>query len=151
MDSQNLSDMSSDLSSIASPSPPPLEYPSPVSSQQSSATLSSAQPLSNDHVREDEDLPLKKRRKVTESKPRITKLINLQSPSYEQAADQKADLDLLLKVLRKRRKIVVIAGAGISVSAGSMGGHHNSQGDMADFAHSSGFSLIDRPLFHPSR
>ena len=125
MDSQNLSDLSSDLSSIASPSPPPLDYPSPISSQQSSATLSIAQPFSNDPVRGDEDLPQKKRRKVTETKPRITKFINLQSPSYGQAADQKADLDILLKVLRKRRKIVVIAGAGISVSAGSMGGHHH--------------------------
>lgn len=33
--------------------------------------------------------------------------------------DQKGQLDILLKVLRKRQKIVVIAGAGISVSAGS--------------------------------
>jgi NAD-dependent histone deacetylase SIR2 len=34
-------------------------------------------------------------------------------------ASQKPQLDRLLKVLHKKRKIVVIAGAGISVSAGS--------------------------------
>ena len=122
MDSQNPSDLSSELSSIASQSPPPpLDYPSPISSQQSSATASAAEPLSNEHTLGDNDLPLKKRRKTTESKPRITKYIDLQRPSNGQEADQKADLALLLKVLRKRRKIVVIAGAGISVSAGSMG------------------------------
>lgn len=126
MDSQNPSDLSSDLSSIASQSPPPpLDYPSPLSSQRSSATLSPAEPLSNKHARGDDDLPLKKRRKITESKPRVTKFIDLQTPSNGQGADQKADLALLLKVLRKRRKIVVIAGAGISVSAGSMGEKHS--------------------------
>ena len=122
MDNQNPSDLSSELSSIASQSPPPpLDYSSPLSSQQSCATLSAAEPLSEKHSPGDNDLPPKKRRKVTESKPRVTKFINLQTPLDGQGADQEADLALLLKVLRKRRKIVVIAGAGISVSAGSMG------------------------------
>lgn len=127
MDGQNPSDLSSELSSIASQSPPPpLDYPSPLSSQQSSATLSGAEPLSDKPTPGDDDLPLKKRRKIAECKPRITKFIDLQSPLDGQGADQKADLALLLKVLRKRRKIVVIAGAGISVSAGSMGWKCNS-------------------------
>lgn len=121
MGNQSLFDTSSDLSSIASQSPPP-NYPSPVSSQQSSAALSAPQPFSDQHAQEDEELPPKKRRKVVETKPRTTKFIDLQSPSPAQAADQEADLALLLKVLRKRRKIVVIAGAGISVSAGSTDG-----------------------------
>ena len=126
MDSQNPSDLSSELSSIASQSPPPpLDYPSPLSSQQSSATPSAAEPPPNEHAPGDNDLPPKKRRKITESKPRITKFIDLQMPPDGQGADQKADLALLLKVLRKRRKIVVIAGAGISVSAGSMGYKHD--------------------------
>jgi NAD-dependent histone deacetylase SIR2 len=66
-------------------------------------------------------MPPIKRRKVAEIKPRTTKYIDLQSPSHRLLTDQNAELALLLKVLRKRRKIVVIAGAGISVSAGSMG------------------------------
>lgn len=125
MDNQSFTDRSSDLSSIASLSPPPLDYPSPVSSQQSNVIISTAQQPSNKHAREDQDLPPVKRRKVTEAKPRTTKFIDLQSPSRGVEIGQKAEMELLLKVLRKRRKIVVIAGAGISVSAGSMGHYHD--------------------------
>jgi len=66
--------------------------------------------------REDRPPPAK-RRKVAEPKDRTTQYLDLR-PEEEQE-DAQAQLDKLLKVLHKKRKIVVIAGAGISVSAGS--------------------------------
>ena len=56
-----------------------------------------------------------KRRRVT--KERSTEYLDLRHEEVD--PDQQAELDQLLHVLHKRRKIVVIAGAGISVSAGS--------------------------------
>ncbi len=63
--------------------------------------------------------PPAKKRKIAEPKPRTTEYLDLTSLAEEYASSQKNQLDILLKVLRKRRKIVVVAGAGISVSAGS--------------------------------
>ena len=68
---------------------------------------------------ESDDLSTTKRRKTAEPKPRVTQHLRLGSSPDSLAIGQKAQLDTLLKVLRKRQKIVVIAGAGISVSAGS--------------------------------
>lgn len=59
--------------------------------------------------------PPAKRRKVTAKKERTTEYVDLQNLTE----DSEADLDRLLRALRKKKKIVVIAGAGISVSAGS--------------------------------
>lgn len=117
---------SSPLSSPASlsPSPPPdflsfaRTYPSPSSSQRSSAKASPAPdamactPASGD----DDGPPPAKRRKLAEPKPRTTEHLDLRLGEVD--ASQKPQLDRLLKVLHKKRKIVVIAGAGISVSAG---------------------------------
>ena len=111
-----LSDLSSELSSVRSVSPPPLDYPSPQSTQENSGNNSSSQNESPKRPRESDDLPPAKKRKSVEAKPRTTVHLDLQSPLP--AADQSAQLGLLLKVLRKRRKIVVIAGAGISTAAG---------------------------------
>ncbi|MCJ1461536.1 hypothetical protein MMC07_000133 [Pseudocyphellaria aurata] len=80
--------------------------------------LASTQPISNKHSLEDDCLPPTKKRKIANAKPRTTQTLDLETPSSGLATDQKAQLALLLKVLRKKRKIVVIAGAGISVSAG---------------------------------
>jgi len=90
-------------------------YPSPTSSKRSSATGSPAPdnmtpPPSND----DDDRPRKKR-KLTDPKERTTARLDLREAPTP--AD-KPQLDRLLKTLHKKRKIVVIAGAGISVSAG---------------------------------
>ncbi|OJD21948.1 hypothetical protein ACJ73_06709 [Blastomyces percursus] len=108
---------SSDLSSPpTSPSPPPSFLPSPAPSQDNSV-LNSSYSLS---ASQDTTLPTKKRRKV-EPKPRSTKHLDLSLASLASAdclANQTDELSLLLKALRKKRKIVVIAGAGISVSAG---------------------------------
>jgi len=65
----------------------------------------------------DDSQPTKKR-KMSEPKPRTTEHLDLQSKILKDS--EKEQLDKLLKVLHKKRKIVVVAGAGISVSAGSM-------------------------------
>lgn len=62
-----------------------------------------------------DDAPPAKRRKVAERKPRTTESLDLDK--RDEPAE--AQLDRLLSVLRRKKKIVVIAGAGISVSAGS--------------------------------
>ena len=117
MDSDSgLSDLSSELSSIRSMSPPSCDYPSPQSTQENGDNTCSNQDELRKHPRESDDLPPAKKRKSVEAKPRTTVHLDLRSPSP--AADQSAQLGLLLKVLRKRRKIVVIAGAGISTAAG---------------------------------
>jgi NAD+-dependent protein deacetylase SIR2 len=61
--------------------------------------------------------PARKRRKI-EPRIRTTQHLDLTSDTAQSDYDRSEALDLLLKALRKRRKIVVVAGAGISVSAG---------------------------------
>ena len=120
MNSPSSSDLSSDLSSVGSLSPPPVDYPSPISSQDSSSSNPAAcQQLSRKRSREPEDVPPMKKKRKVEAKPKTTEHLNLRNSSESLAADQTEQLKLLLKVLQKRQKIVVIAGAGISVSAGS--------------------------------
>ncbi|KAF2813392.1 DHS-like NAD/FAD-binding domain-containing protein [Mytilinidion resinicola] len=117
---------SSPVSSVPSRSPsPPTEfcysarsYPSPSASQQSSAEASPApDPMTTAAPSGDDDgPPPAKRRKISEPKPRTTERLDLR---YGEVSDaEKPQLERLLKVLHKKRKIVVIAGAGISVSAG---------------------------------
>lgn len=119
-----MDDLSSELSSIGSLSPPlsprPQCYPSPASSQEFLGPSISQRPGDSapDMIDVDGQPPAKKRR-IAEPKPRTTEYLDLTSSPEEHASSQKKQLDLLLKVLRKRRKIVVVAGAGISVSAGS--------------------------------
>jgi NAD-dependent histone deacetylase SIR2 len=68
------------------------------------------------------DAPPAKKQKVV--KPKATEHLNLRAlnessdEAFHKAEHQK--LQKLMEVLRSKRKIVVIAGAGISVSAGSM-------------------------------
>ncbi|KAI9872313.1 MAG: hypothetical protein M1830_001794 [Pleopsidium flavum] len=118
-----MDDLSSDLSSVGSLSPPPSPlpqcYPSPASSQELAGPnlLQSGMESLSDSLDADGPPPVKKRR-IAEPKPRTTEYLDLKSISQAHASSQKLQLDLLLKVLRKRRKIVVVAGAGISVSAG---------------------------------
>jgi hypothetical protein len=59
--------------------------------------------------------PPAKRRRI--SKERSTEYLDLRSSEVK--PEQQEQLDRLLQVLHIRQKIVVIAGAGISVSAGS--------------------------------
>ena len=121
----SLTEISSGLSSArSSVSPPPeflpsFSYPSPQSSQDYSVCVSSSEQGSKKRSRDSDDLPPAKKRKNVEAKPRTTVHLDLRSPPLHPEKDQTSQLDLLLKTLRKRRKIVVIAGAGISTSAGS--------------------------------
>jgi len=73
--------------------------------------------LSKRSLEEDADGKPAKRRKLSQPKPRTTHHLDLQSDELE--ASQKEQLNRLMKVLYKKRKIVVVAGAGMSVSAGS--------------------------------
>lgn len=116
---------SSPLSIRFSKSPsPPCDYPSPSSTQVSesrSPSKSREPPLGST----DEDgQPPSKKRKLATRKERTTEYLDLRSmydtSSEEERLKNEFQLQRLLKVLFKKQKIVVIAGAGISVSAGSM-------------------------------
>lgn len=110
----------SELSSIGSRSPsPPPGYMSPVSSQGTESRDSSDESKKKKRSRADgdENAPVRKKRRTPELKERVRQDLNLTSD--DDISEQDAQLQTLLRVLRKRRKIVVVAGAGISVSAGS--------------------------------
>jgi NAD-dependent histone deacetylase SIR2 len=66
-------------------------------------------------VRTDGPPPSKRRRVAPPSTRRPTAYIDLENRGEE----EDENLERLLSALRKKKKIVVIAGAGISVSAGS--------------------------------
>ena len=68
--------------------------------------------------RQDQSPPAKKRRRV-DRKERTPQHLDLSSTSGLSSSEQKAQIDLLTKTLHRHRKIVVIAGAGISTAAGS--------------------------------
>ncbi|KAI2621519.1 DHS-like NAD/FAD-binding domain-containing protein [Hypomontagnella submonticulosa] len=67
------------------------------------------------HVNPDGAPPAKRRR--IERKPRTTEYLDLKAAAEQSEKDEQL-LDQLTTALRKKKKIVVIAGAGISVSAG---------------------------------
>ena len=60
-----------------------------------------------------DDNPTMAKRKKGESQLRKTEHFNLQVHHQNSSSNQTSQLDTLLKVLRERKKIVVIAGAGI--------------------------------------
>ncbi|KAM0364070.1 hypothetical protein ACHAPK_010980 [Fusarium culmorum] len=62
--------------------------------------------------------PPAKKRRVKSTKPRTTEYLNLLESDKEQTEDDTRKLNKLLATLREKKKIVVIAGAGISVAAG---------------------------------
>ncbi|KAL0474252.1 SIR2 family histone deacetylase [Neurospora intermedia] len=119
---------SSPLSVLSqSPSLPPTpllldasnRYPSPSSSSIPSGSASPMKGPDSDlaqeiQVRTDGPPPTKRRRTAAPPRPRTTDRIDLENRVEE--ADE--NLDRLLTALRRKKKIVVIAGAGISVSAG---------------------------------
>ncbi|KAL1604442.1 hypothetical protein SLS59_003634 [Nothophoma quercina] len=118
------SDCESELTVLTrSPSPPPAFHvrslPSPSSSRRSSAKTTPAPedmpspPSSND----DEPRPAKRRKLASapDANGRTTEYLDL---TQDITDEDKPQLQRLLNALHKKRKIVVIAGAGISVSAG---------------------------------
>jgi NAD-dependent histone deacetylase SIR2 len=115
----------SDLSVLSrSPSPPPelsrsfaKTYISPSSSRRSSAKTSPApEDMPSPPSSNDDCPPPRKRRKLADPKERTTERLDLSGEGIDE--EQRPQLQRLLDVLHKKRKIVVIAGAGISVSAG---------------------------------
>ncbi|KAK4154620.1 NAD-dependent protein deacetylase hst4 [Chaetomidium leptoderma] len=113
------------LSQSPSPPSPALDiakrYPSPSSS--SAVTSGSTSPLKPSdmsdstgeiRVRTDGPPPSKRRRTAAPTKPRTTAHIDLENRGEQ----EDENLERLMAALRKKKKIVVIAGAGISVSAG---------------------------------
>lgn len=123
--SDYLSGASSPLSSIGrTPSPPPVSrpeiaYPSPPASQDSSHSGSPCPDgMDSSATLSDKDgPPPAKRRRISEKKPRTTEYLDLRTGIAK--PEEQEQLDRLMNVLHNRRKIVVVAGAGISVSAGS--------------------------------
>jgi NAD-dependent histone deacetylase SIR2 len=92
-------------------------YISPSSSRRSSTKTSPApEDMPSPPSSNDDDARPSKRRKLTDPKERTTERLDLSSADFDE--DQQPQLRRLLNVLHKKRKIVVIAGAGISVSAG---------------------------------
>ncbi|KAI7272733.1 DHS-like NAD/FAD-binding domain-containing protein [Hortaea werneckii] len=122
---------SSPLSSLGStPEPPEImlqqtcarrpeeNYPSPVSSQQSSQT-SSPTPDGMESSDKDGPPPAKRRRISREPRERTTEYLDLRSGEVD--PEQQEELARLMNILHRRQKVVVIAGAGMSVSAGKNG------------------------------
>lgn len=105
---------------------PSRRYPSPLSTTASGtqspmkpAATSAARPRPRPDQASNEGAPPPKRRKVASSpKERRTDYLDLTKPDHEWSADDDVHLKRLITTLRKKKKIVVIAGAGISVSAG---------------------------------
>ncbi|PQE25759.1 hypothetical protein CJF30_00000475 [Rutstroemia sp. NJR-2017a BBW] len=113
---------SSPLSSVGSLSPPAgLNYPSPASSSLPATRVPSEAGDVPESAPDCDGPPPAKKRKISEPKPRTTEYLDLRrlgSGTDEEIKHQDEQLKRLVSVLQHKRKIVVIAGAGISVSAG---------------------------------
>ncbi|KAK0262301.1 hypothetical protein LTR35_017750 [Friedmanniomyces endolithicus] len=90
-----------------------VPYPSPPASQQTSASGSPSPDGMDSGI---DGRPTKRRRISRDPKNRSTEYLDLRSGTV--SADQQENLDRVLDTLLTRRKIVAIAGAGMSRSAG---------------------------------
>lgn len=72
----------------------------------------------SDQCSDDGTPPAKKRKVASSPKERRTVYLDLTKPDNEWSTDDDGHLKRLTTALRKKKKIVVVAGAGISVSAG---------------------------------
>ncbi|PYH44478.1 putative SIR2 family histone deacetylase (Hst4) [Aspergillus saccharolyticus JOP 1030-1] len=115
-------DDDSDCSSLSSapPSPiaPPEFYPSPPPSQETEEATSSGGGGGAAARSQDDLPPARKKRRVAAPKERCTQHLDLSSGASLSYDQQQSQIDYLTKTIRRHRKIVVIAGAGISTSAG---------------------------------
>jgi NAD-dependent histone deacetylase SIR2 len=94
-------------------------YISPSSSRRGSTKTSPApEDMPSPPSSNDDGAPPRKKRKLTPADPKERTTERLDLTSSEVDEEQQPQLQRLLNVLHKKRKIVVIAGAGISVSAG---------------------------------
>ncbi|KAH7170879.1 DHS-like NAD/FAD-binding domain-containing protein [Dactylonectria macrodidyma] len=104
---------------------PTNRYPSPSSTASGTQSpVKLGEPIYDDDLRRkldsatDDGPPPAKRRKMTPPKERTTEYLDLTKPDSEASPEDKRRMERLVTALRKKKKIVVIAGAGISVSAG---------------------------------
>lgn len=96
--------------------PPPSTHASP---DRSPAATPETTPRKRALPSTKTDSPPAKRRRVADAMPRETKHLDLDVLSTNLDSPHTYELERLVKALRTKRKIVVVAGAGISVSAGS--------------------------------
>ncbi|KAK7952060.1 uncharacterized protein PG986_007788 [Apiospora aurea] len=111
----------SELSKSPSLSPIPraaiARYLSPISTAPSGSTSPMKNSSDADSICVNPDGPPPPKRRKVERKPRTTEHLNLKAGYTDNQQDEEL-IDRLKSSLRKKKKIVVIAGAGISVSAG---------------------------------
>ena len=100
-------------------------YPSPSSTASGTQSpVKTGDGIFDDAMREklnsltDDGPPPAKKRRVTPPKERTTEYLDLTKPEHEFNAEDNRQMERLVAALRKKKKVVVIAGAGISVSAG---------------------------------
>ncbi|CAK7233539.1 hypothetical protein SCUCBS95973_008628 [Sporothrix curviconia] len=116
--SSPLSEFAKTPSPPSSPDLPAMDaterYPSPSATSQSGG----ASPRKMERDADTDGPPPAKRRRVQAPprRPRMTRHLDLNAMAGSEACEE--ELAYLLQALRKKKKIVVIAGAGISVSAG---------------------------------
>ncbi|KAL2756218.1 hypothetical protein ACRALDRAFT_1063777 [Sodiomyces alcalophilus JCM 7366] len=93
-----------------SPSPAHIAAPAATESISVNTTM-----VANEHPE-----PPPKRRRIAGPKERTTEYLDLERVRRDHGFDERSqqNLDRLVRVLRKQKKVVIIAGAGISVSAG---------------------------------
>jgi len=104
-------------SPIALEMDPSKRYPSPSSTAQSGSSSPIKLEAAPQEIRVRTDgPPPAKRRRTQAPRKRTTEYLSLDDELDDEA---QVRLDRLLTVLRRKKKVVVIAGAGISVSAGS--------------------------------
>jgi len=111
------SDAMSDNLSVLSRTPsPPREFGLPTPPLSDHSSSGSPSPCFNASMTDSDGPPPAKRRRLSPSMPRETTRLDLHNNDIQ---SQQVQVDQLVKALRNKRKIVVVAGAGISVSAGS--------------------------------
>ncbi|KAK5115952.1 hypothetical protein LTR62_000408 [Meristemomyces frigidus] len=106
-----------ELAIMASKLRPAAAYPSPPASQQTSEHGTPTPTADGmDSGIEENSRPAKRRRISKDPKGRTTEYLDMRAKKFSH--EQQDNLDLVLDVIHKRQKIVVIAGAGMSKSAG---------------------------------
>jgi NAD-dependent histone deacetylase SIR2 len=91
--------------------------PTPPPSQENSQSGSPAPDAADSSMFSDKDAPPPAKRRRVGPKERTTRSLDLRHEHV--SSGEQSQFDDMLRALHKRQKIVVVAGAGISVSAGS--------------------------------
>ena len=91
--------------------------PTPPPSQENSQSGSPAPDAADSSMLSDKDAPPPAKRRRVGPKERTTRSLDLRHERVD--SSEQSQFDDMLRALHKRQKIVVVAGAGISVSAGS--------------------------------